>query len=72
VNTPDNWRKSSYSGGGDGNNCLEIAYGGKCIAVRDSKAPACGILCFPTEAFTTFIETLKAHSAVTDFARFRE
>ena len=23
--TPDNWRKSSYSGPGDGNDCVEIA-----------------------------------------------
>ncbi|MFC7510938.1 DUF397 domain-containing protein [Streptomyces thermocarboxydus] len=23
--TSDGWRKSSYSGGGDGNNCVEIA-----------------------------------------------
>ncbi|CAM5639390.1 hypothetical protein STENM36S_01601 [Streptomyces tendae] len=35
----DNWRKSSYSGEGDGNNCVEIATRPAHVAVRDSKAP---------------------------------
>jgi len=38
---------------------------------RHSKAPADRTLTFPTGAFTTFVEALKAHSTVTDFARFR-
>ncbi|MDO0912460.1 DUF397 domain-containing protein [Streptomyces sp. DT2A-34] len=68
----DNWRKSSYSGEGDGNECVEIANSPTHVAVRDSKAPADRILTFPTGAFTPFIEALKsAHSTVTDFARFR-
>ncbi|MGW1502069.1 DUF397 domain-containing protein [Streptomyces mirabilis] len=25
MTTPDNWQKSSFSGGGDGNACLELA-----------------------------------------------
>ncbi|WP_157878217.1 DUF397 domain-containing protein, partial [Streptomyces torulosus] len=33
----DNWRKSSYSGPGDGNECVEIASTPTHIAVRDSK-----------------------------------
>ncbi|MER6356813.1 DUF397 domain-containing protein [Streptomyces sp. NPDC001634] len=71
--TPDNWRKSSYSGGGDGNACVEIANRRTHIAIRDSKAPARATLSFPAGAFTTFIEALKSetHSTVTDFARFR-
>lgn len=72
MNTPDNWRKSSYSGGGDGNACVEIAHNATHISIRDSKAPADRTLTFPTGAFTTFVEALKpAHSTVTDFARFR-
>jgi hypothetical protein len=73
VSTPDIWRKSSYSGGGDGNNCLEIATRPTHIAIRDSKAPARATLSFPTGAFTTFVDALKneAYSTVTDFARFR-
>ncbi|QUW84877.1 DUF397 domain-containing protein [Streptomyces mirabilis] len=72
MTTPDNWRKSSYSGGGDGNSCVEIANRRTHIAVRDTKAPADRTLTFPAGAFTPFIEALKTtHSTVTDFARFR-
>jgi hypothetical protein len=53
------WRKSTYSGGGEGNTCVEIAEAGPRIAVRDSKAPARAILSFPTPAFTALIEHLK-------------
>ena len=54
-----NWRKSSYSGGGDGNDCVEIATRPTHIAVRDSKAPARATLTFPTASFTAFIDALK-------------
>jgi hypothetical protein len=57
--THDNWRKSSYSGDGDGNTCVEIATSPTRIAVRDSKAPARAILTFPAEAFGQFINGLK-------------
>ncbi|MGW0837941.1 DUF397 domain-containing protein [Streptomyces prunicolor] len=53
-----NWRKSSYSGPDDGNNCVEIANTPTRIAVRDSKTPARAALTFPTEAFTAFINSL--------------
>ena len=55
----DNWRKSSYSGPGDGNECVEIANSPTHVAVRDSKAPAGATLTFPTDAFAPFIEALK-------------
>jgi hypothetical protein len=72
MDTPGTWRKSSYSGGGDGNNCVEIANSPTHVAIRDSKAPAGPILTVPTGAFTPFVEALaSAHSTVTDFARFR-
>ncbi|MEW2404092.1 DUF397 domain-containing protein [Streptomyces sp. NPDC046862] len=69
----DNWRKSSYSGEGDGNECVEIATTPTHIAVRDSKTPARAPLTFPAGAFAPFVEALKtqAYSTVTDFARFR-
>ncbi|WP_330461828.1 DUF397 domain-containing protein [Streptomyces sp. NBC_00820] len=59
MNTPDNWRKSSYSGGGDGNNCVEIATRPTRIAIRDSKAPDRATVTIPAEAFTPFVEALK-------------
>ncbi|MFC1228761.1 DUF397 domain-containing protein [Streptomyces sp. Sce081] len=54
-----NWRKSSYSGPDDGNECVEIANSLTRVAVRDSKAPARATLVFPTEAFAPFLEALK-------------
>ncbi|MFL4904254.1 DUF397 domain-containing protein [Streptomyces sp. MMS24-I2-30] len=54
-----NWRKSSYSGPDDGNECVEIASSSTEVAVRDSKAPARATLTFPPDAFTTFLEALK-------------
>ncbi|MCX4422102.1 DUF397 domain-containing protein [Streptomyces mirabilis] len=72
MTTTDRWRKSSYSGEGDGNECVEIANTPTHIAIRDSKAPARATLTFPAGAFVTFIGALKTtHSTVTDFARFR-
>ncbi|WP_030348065.1 DUF397 domain-containing protein [Streptomyces sp. NRRL S-1022] len=54
------WQKSSYSGGGDGNTCVEVAHLGTHISIRDSKAPARATLTFPAPAFVSFIEALKA------------
>lgn len=59
MTTLENWRKSSYSGEGDGNDCVEIATDPTHTAIRDSKAPARATLTFPTGAFTPFIEALK-------------
>jgi hypothetical protein len=67
----DNWRKSSYSGEGDGNACVEIANSPTQVAVRDTKAPARATLTFPSGAFAAFIDGVKDYSTVTDFARFR-
>jgi hypothetical protein len=57
---PDNWRKSSYSGEGDGNDCVEIANSAITVAVRDSKTPARATLTFPTTAFAPVLRALKA------------
>ncbi|MGW3119136.1 DUF397 domain-containing protein [Streptomyces sp. NPDC001107] len=58
----DNWRKSSYSGEGDGNDCVEIANSSTHVAVRDSKTPARATLTFPTGAFSTFLNSLKSEA----------
>ncbi|CAM5623465.1 hypothetical protein STENM327S_02252 [Streptomyces tendae] len=55
----DNWRKSSHSGPGDGNECVEIATSATHVAVRDSKAPARATLTFPRAAFTRFLTTVE-------------
>ncbi|MGR3872344.1 DUF397 domain-containing protein [Streptomyces graminifolii] len=59
--TPGIWQKSSFSGGGQGDACVEVAYRHPCIAIRDSKVPARATLTFPAEAFTTFTHALKPH-----------
>ncbi|MEU6377575.1 DUF397 domain-containing protein [Streptomyces sp. NPDC046909] len=64
MNTLDNWRKSTHSGGGDGNACVEVATHSTCIAIRDSKTPARATLTFPVGAFTPFIEALKSPPSV--------
>ncbi|MGI5457129.1 DUF397 domain-containing protein [Streptomyces sp. CA-249302] len=71
MSTPHNWRKSSYSGEGDGNACVEIANSPTHVAVRDTKAPARAVLTFPSRTFAAFAEAL-THSTVTDFARLRD
>ncbi|MGW3034528.1 DUF397 domain-containing protein [Streptomyces sp. NPDC001178] len=63
--TPDTWQKSSFSGGGQGDACVEVAHVDDHIAIRDSKAPARATLAFPAEAFTPFIEALKHTSSTT-------
>ncbi|MGY1500206.1 DUF397 domain-containing protein [Streptomyces sp. QTS52] len=65
MTTPDNWQKSSYSGGADGNNCVEIAPLLTQVAIRDSKAPADTTLTFRRGAFTAFIEVLRASGGKT-------
>ncbi|MFF0164517.1 DUF397 domain-containing protein [Streptomyces prasinus] len=59
MTTPDIWKKSSYSGGGEGNACVEVAFRRDCTAIRDSKAPSRGGLSVPLSAFAAFIGALK-------------
>ncbi|WP_328381321.1 DUF397 domain-containing protein [Streptomyces sp. NBC_00400] len=55
------WRKSSYSSGGG--NCVEVtSLGPDAVAVRDSKDPAQGSLCFSGTAFATFLRLLNSSS----------
>ncbi|MFJ9148177.1 DUF397 domain-containing protein [Streptomyces sp. NPDC102270] len=55
----DHWQKSSYSGEGDGNECVEIANSPTHVSIRDSKAPTRATLTLPTLTFTAFIDALK-------------
>lgn len=54
------WRKSSRSSQ-DGSNgaCVEVAFTGPAIAVRDSKNPAVGALAFPTSGWADFLRVSK-------------
>ncbi|MGW6293119.1 DUF397 domain-containing protein [Streptomyces sp. NPDC055058] len=55
----ENWRKSSYSGPGDGNECVEIANAPTRISVRDSKTPTRPTLSFTASVFAVFLDALK-------------
>lgn len=57
---PVQWKKSSFSGGGEGNDCVEIANLYTRVAIRDSKAPTRGTVSFRAGTFTAFITELKA------------
>lgn len=60
-----NWRKSTFSGGAEGNTCVEIADLHTRIAIRDSKDPAHGSLTVPLGAFTAFVAALKPDTSRT-------
>lgn len=57
---PGAWQRSSFSGSGDGNNCVEIATLPTRIAIRDSKRPTRGTLSFPAAAFADFVASLRS------------
>jgi len=49
------WRKSSYSGGSVGTDCVEVAVSREMIGVRDSKNLPGPILTFPISAWRHFL-----------------
>jgi hypothetical protein len=56
TNLPDlTWHKSSYS---VHENCVEVAYAGDAVAVRDSKDPEGPVLFVPRTAFGCFVHSL--------------
>ncbi|MGV9280933.1 DUF397 domain-containing protein [Streptomyces sp. NPDC003730] len=52
-------QKSSNSGGGDGNACVEVALDHPLISVRDSKTPTRAALTLPASAFAAFLTALR-------------
>ncbi len=53
------WRKSSRSGQGTNGNCVEVAFAGPAVAVRDSKRPAAGTLAFPAAGWARLTGALR-------------
>ncbi|WP_460394568.1 DUF397 domain-containing protein [Actinophytocola sediminis] len=50
------WRKSSRSSqNGSNGDCVEVAFSGPAVAVRDSKSPSVGVLVFPSPEWTSFL-----------------
>ncbi|MEW2283843.1 DUF397 domain-containing protein [Streptomyces sp. NPDC047841] len=58
--TPGTWQKPSFSGGGQGDACVEVRNRRTHISIRDSKAPSRATLTLPARAFVAFVEALKA------------
>ena len=59
MNDNLNWRKSSLSGGSDGN-CVEVAATPEgATAVRDSKDPHGPVLVFSNDEWSAFLEGAK-------------
>jgi hypothetical protein len=53
------WRKSSRStANGSNGNCVEIAFAGSVVAVRDSKNPDAAALAMPATAFATLLRSV--------------
>lgn len=52
------WRKSSYSGGANGE-CLEVADGHTTVPVRDSKTPAGPAVAFSADGWSSFVTAIK-------------
>ncbi|GAA3254652.1 DUF397 domain-containing protein [Streptomyces labedae] len=50
-----NWFKSSYSGGNDGNSCVELALTLRTVHVRDSKDTAGPRLAFAPDVWARFL-----------------
>ncbi|MFF4114217.1 DUF397 domain-containing protein [Streptomyces sp. NPDC001714] len=54
------WRKSSYSDGEPGGECVEVADGiVGLVPVRDSKAPHAPSLLFTSNAWEAFVSSVK-------------
>lgn len=51
------WRKSSYSGSGTNDNCVEVAFTGLAVAIRDSKNPAARLV-LPAPSFATLANSV--------------
>lgn len=47
------WRKSSYSG--TQSDCVEVAFGATCAAIRDSKDPEGGALVLSPTSFAALV-----------------
>lgn len=53
------WRKSSYSGGGNEDACVELAKLDALVGVRDSKCPDSGHLEVDPKPFLRLLEQVK-------------
>jgi putative sterol carrier protein len=55
--TDARWFKSSYSNGSGA--CVEVAFRGGTVAIRDSKNPAGAVLTFTPDGWDAFVEGVR-------------
>ena len=55
------WRKSSYTGGINDNQCVELAPLKQGVGIRDSKNPEAGHLTLTPAEFATLVRSIKRH-----------
>ncbi|MEV0113477.1 DUF397 domain-containing protein [Streptomyces sp. NPDC050844] len=60
MTAPETWQKSSFSGGGDGNNCVELATTGPHIHLRESDDPTTQLTTAPA-TLAHLLRTIKAN-----------
>lgn len=58
-NSQARWRKSSRSSNGGNANCVEVAFAGAAVAVRDSKNAPGPALAFPEQGWQQFVGGLR-------------
>ncbi|MCX4456285.1 DUF397 domain-containing protein [Streptomyces sp. NBC_01340] len=61
MSVPGNWQKSSFSGSGDGNACLELASTPTTLHLRESDTPATVLTTTPT-ALTHLLAGIRTHA----------
>ncbi|MEU6655873.1 DUF397 domain-containing protein [Streptomyces sp. NPDC046900] len=62
MNASWSWRKSSFSDAA-GNQCVEVAWTGRDVLVRDSKATTTGLLAFSARSWNAFVAAACAEHA---------
>ncbi|MEV0121430.1 DUF397 domain-containing protein [Streptomyces sp. NPDC050703] len=64
-----NWQKSTYSGGGDGDNCVELAATTTAIHLRESDAPTTALTTGAPQLHALLTALKAGHAAPTGQAR---
>jgi hypothetical protein len=59
MSEPIDWRKSSFSGGAEGSNCLELAAANGTVHLRESTAPD-AVVTASSRQLAAFIRAVKA------------
>jgi hypothetical protein len=63
MTPPANWQKSSFSGGGDGNNCIELTTTPTAFHLRESETPATLLTTTPT-ALAALLDGIRSGTPV--------